>query len=42
VHGPGSIQELIFPGIMPTPQSGVSMRTAPLVALFDGLLVGEV
>jgi hypothetical protein len=42
VHGPGSIQELIFPGIMPTPQSGVSMRTAPLVALFDGLLVGEI
>jgi hypothetical protein len=26
----------------PTPQSGVSMRTAPLVALFDGLLVGEI
>jgi hypothetical protein len=39
---PGSIQQLIFPGIMPTPQSGVSMRTAPLVALFviGGLLVG--
>jgi hypothetical protein len=26
----------------PTPQSGVSMRTAPLVALFDGLLVSEI
>ena len=40
MHGPGSIQELIF-GY--APQSGVSMRTVPLVARFvDGLLVGEI
>jgi hypothetical protein len=42
VHGPGFYPGVGFPGIMPTPQSGVSMRTAPLVALFDGLLVGGV